>query len=62
LLKLKVMNVPIITEDQQKIIDRVEFQLSEIKDQDLLYSSLRDLLYAIPNNYDLGAVVRSLFS
>jgi hypothetical protein len=56
------MNNPTITAEQKLIIERVEYQLSNIKDQDLLYSSIRDLLYNIPNNNDLGAVIRELFS
>ena len=56
------MNNPIITAEQKLIIERVEYQLSNIKDQDLLYSSLRELLYIIPNNNDLGVVIRELFS
>jgi hypothetical protein len=51
-----------ITPEQQLIIEKVEYQLSEIKDQDLLYSSIREILYSIPNNYDLGVVIRQLFS
>lgn len=53
---------PNITPEQQLIIERVEYQLSNIKDQDLLYSSIRELIYKIPNNYDLGAAIRQLFS
>jgi hypothetical protein len=56
------MNNTIITPQQQLIIEKVEYQLSNIKDQDLLYSSIRELLYNIPNNYDLGVVIRQLFS
>jgi hypothetical protein len=56
------MNNTNITQEQQLIIERVEYQLSNVKDQDLLYSSIRDLLYNIPNNYDLGVVIRQLFS
>lgn len=56
------MNQAIITPGQQLIIEKVEYQLSNIKDQDLLYQSIRDLLHNIPNNYDLGVVIRQLFS
>lgn len=56
------MNTPEITTEQKLIVERVEYQLSNIKDQDLLYASLRELLYNIPNNYQLGVVIRQLFS
>jgi phage pi2 protein 07 len=56
------MNNTNITPEQQMIIEKVEYQLSNIKDQDFLYSSIRDLLYNIPNNYDLGVTIRKLFS
>lgn len=56
------MNNTYITPQQQLIIEKVEYQLSTIKDQDVLYASIRELLYNIPNNYDLGVVVRQLFS
>lgn len=56
------MNNPSITPEQQLIIEKVEYQLSNIKDQDLLYSSIRELLHNIPNNYDLGVTIRRLFS
>jgi hypothetical protein len=56
------MNNSYITPQQQMIIEKVDYQLSNIKDQDLLYESIRELLYNIPNNYDLGVVIRKLFS
>ena len=56
------MNNTNITPEQQLIVERVEYQLSNIKDQDLLYASIRELLYNIPNNYQLGVVIRKLFS
>ena len=56
------MNNSYITPEQQLIIEKVEYQLSNIKDQDLLYQTMRELLYSIPNNYDLGVTVRKLFS
>lgn len=56
------MNNTNITPHQQLIIEKVEYQLSNIKDQDLLYASIRELIYNIPNNYDLGVAIRQLFS
>ena len=56
------MNNTNITPEQKLIIEKVEYQLSNVKDQELLYRSIRDLLYNIPNNYDLGVVIRQLFS
>jgi len=56
------MNTSNITTEQQLIIEKVEYQLSNIKDQDLLYSSIRELIYTIPNNFDLGVAIRQLFS
>ena len=56
------MNNTNITPEQHLIIEKVEYQLSNIKDQDLLYSTIRELLYSIPNNYDLGVTIRQLFS
>jgi hypothetical protein len=56
------MNNSYITPQQQLIIEKIEYQLSNIKDQDLLYESIRELLYNIPNNFDLGVAIRQLFS
>lgn len=51
-----------LTPEQELKIDKVEYDLSNIKDQELLYQTMRELLHTIPNNYDLGVVVRRLFS
>lgn len=56
------MNQVNLTSEQQNIVDKVEFDLSNVKDQDLMYSAIRELLYNIPNNYELGTVIRKLFS
>lgn len=56
------MNQPNLTNEQQNIVEKVEFDISNIKDQDLLYSCIRELLYNIPNNYELGVVIRKMFS
>lgn len=51
-----------LTTEQEIKIDKIEYDLSNIKDQDLLYQTMRELLYTIPNNYDLGVIIRRLFS
>jgi len=56
------MNEANLTKEQQEVVDKFEFHLSLLKDQDLLYSSFRTFIREIPNNYDLGATVRKLFS
>ena len=55
------MNNPQLTQEQRETIDLVEFDLSNVKDQELLYNSLKKLVSSIPNNYDLGSVVREMF-
>lgn len=56
------MNNPNLTADQQETVDKFEFAMAQIKEQDLLYSSFRKLLKELPNNYELGAAIRKLFS
>ena len=56
------MNNPQLTQEQREIINQVEFDLSNVKDQDLLYNSLRNLVNSIPNDYDLGFVIRKMVS
>lgn len=56
------MNNPELTPEQQKAVDRFEFSLTLLKEQDLLYSTFRTLIKELPNDYDLGATVRKLFS
>ena len=56
------MNTPIFTEEQKMLLEVVEYKLSEIKEQDLLYTTMRDLIYSIPNNYELGVAIRQLFT
>lgn len=55
------MNKPELTTEQKAIVDRVEFELSNIKDQDTLYESFKKLAKAIPNSYELGEVIRTMF-
>jgi len=56
------MNNPIFTEEQRMIIEVAEYKLSEIKEQDILYNTMRELIYTIPNNYELGVAIRQLFT
>jgi hypothetical protein len=56
------MNNAQLSAEVQDKVDQFEFRLSTIKDQDTLYDSFRELIKDIPNNYDLGTVVRQLFS
>jgi hypothetical protein len=56
------MNNPQFTPELQDKIDKLEFYLADVKDQDLLYSSFRDFIRDMPNNYELGTVIRRLFS
>lgn len=56
------MNTPELTAEQQNAVDRFEFSLTLLKEQDLLYSTFRTLIKELPNNYELGSTVRKLFS
>lgn len=56
------MNNPELTPEQQKAVDRFEFSLTLLKEQDLLYSTFRTLIKQLPNDYELGVTVRKLFS
>lgn len=56
------MNEPQFTPEQKQLVDRFEFSLSLLQEQDLLYSSFRKLLKEIPNDYELGYTIRKLFS
>ena len=48
--------------EKQDLIDKIEFQLSNIKDQDLLYSTIKELLSNFPNDSELGYIIRNLFT
>ena len=48
--------------EKQDLIDKIEFQLSNIKDQDLLYSIFKELVSNFPNDSELGYVIRDLFT
>jgi hypothetical protein len=48
--------------EKQDLVDRIEFQLSNIKDQDLLYSTFKELLFIFPNDSELGITIRNLFT
>jgi len=47
--------------EKQDLIDKIEFQLSNIKDQDLLYSIFKELVSNVPNDSELGYIIRNLF-
>jgi len=52
-----------MTEQEKKeLLDKVEYQLALIKDQDQLYTTFKYLLYELPNDSDLGKAVRLLFT
>ena len=52
-----------MTEQEKKeLLDKVEYQLALIKDQDTLYKTFKYLLNSIPNDKELGQAVRSLFT
>ena len=52
-----------MTEQEKKdILDKVEYQLALIKNQDLLYSTFKYLLSSMPNDMELGQAVRLLFT
>ena len=48
--------------EKQDLIDKIEFQLSNIKDQDLLYSIFKELVSNVPNDSELGYIIRDLFT
>lgn len=48
--------------EKQDVLDRLEFQLSNIKDQDLLHSIVKELIFNFPNDSELGSIVRNLFT
>lgn len=48
--------------EKQDLVDRIEFQLSNIKDQDTLYSAIKELLFNFPNDSELGYIIRDLFT
>ena len=48
--------------EKQDLIDKIEFQLSNIKDQDLLYSTIKELLFNFPNDSELGHIIRNIFT
>lgn len=56
------MNNPNLTEEQQKAIEKFEFSLTFLNEQDLLYSTFRTLIKELPNDYELGATIRKLFN
>ncbi len=56
------MNKATLSTNQQESVDKFEFQMAQIKEQDLLYSAFRTLIKDIPNNYSLGEVIRKLFN
>jgi len=56
------MSEPILSKEQTEIVEKFEFNLSLIKDQDLLYDSFKVLIKSIPNDYELGATIRKLFN
>lgn len=52
-----------MTEQEKKeLLDKVEYQLALIKDQDKLYQTFKYLSYEFPNDQELGKAVRSLFT
>ena len=48
--------------EKQDLVDKVKFQLSNIKDEDLLYSSIKELMFNFPNDSELGSIIRNLFT
>jgi hypothetical protein len=56
------MNTPNLTQEQQKAIEKFEFSLTLLNEQDLLYSTFRTLIKELPNDYELGATIRKLFN
>ncbi len=56
------MSEPILSKEQIEVVEKFEFNLSLIKEQDLLYNSFRVLIKELPNDYELGATIRRLFN
>jgi hypothetical protein len=51
-----------LPKDKLDVVQEVEFRLSEIRDQDLLYAAMRELVLKVPNDTELAEAVRILFS
>lgn len=51
-----------LPKDKLEVVQEVEFLLSEIRDQDLLYAAMRKLVLQIPNDTELAESIRILFS
>lgn len=49
-------------QEKKELLDKVEYQLALIKDQDQIYTTFRHLVYELPNDMELGQAVRSLFT
>lgn len=52
-----------MTEQEKKeLLDKVEYELALIKDQDQLYTTFKYLLNSMPNDMELGHAIRLLFT
>jgi hypothetical protein len=51
-----------MTEKEKKdLLETIEYELTYIKDQDVLYKIFRSLAHNIPNDAELGQAIRLLF-
>ena len=52
-----------MTEKEKKdLLEDIEYELTYIKDQDILYQVFRQLIHNISNDAELGETVRLLFT
>lgn len=52
-----------MTEKEKKdLLEDIEYELTYIKDQDILYQVFRRLAHNIPNDSELGQAIRLLFT
>lgn len=51
-----------ISKEKQEILDKIEYRLSLLRDQEELYQTFRDFIKHYPNNMELGEAIRLLFT
>jgi hypothetical protein len=49
-------------QEKQELLDNIKYHLALIKDQDRLYTTFKYLSSSIPNDMELGQVIRLLFT
>lgn len=49
-------------QEKKDLLDKIEYQMALIKDQDQLYTTFKYLLNSVPNDMELGQSIRLLFT